>query len=419
VYKPIALVTGTTTGQFAIVPGAFLTSNFDPTYDLGTLNITPATLTVRANNDTIVYGNKPLLSSIISGYQYGDDSSILANRPSYIILNSSNVKVTDSIIPAGVYSIVPGNLSFTSDTVNYTPAYVKGTLVVNAAPLIVKANDTYGYVGTTLPKFTSTITGFVAKDSSTIVSGPQYTLSPAYHNYPGIYSIMPSALKLKVQTNYSITYTPGTLYVNPCIATSRAINVQVQCVVTNSIISVYKYLVHFSYTNSNSTAVFIPVGGDNSIKTSGTYSGTPPQVFSPGTGTFDVYSNSLPVTWTVKSYQCGVKVTSNAVASSTSPKCTYIAQSSSPAKAASLPLKPGFKLYPNPAVNSVTIHVNNAIINNGSISVTDIAGKEHVASVLSRSGSDVVLDVSHLSTGVYIIRLKINDQLQSFRVLKE
>ena len=250
-----------------------------------------------------------MLTSTISGYQYSDDSSILANRPSYTIFNSSNVNVTDSIIPAGTYKIVPGNLSFVGDTVNYTPNYVTGTLVVNPAPLIVKADDKSAYAGSKLPAFTSTITGFVGKDSATILSGPQYTINPAYHGNPGVYSIIPSALKLKVQSNYVITYTPGTLYVNPCKLTSLIVDVHVECVETNPNNSSYKYLAHFSYTNYNSTAVYIPVGSDNNIKTSGAYSGTPPQVFNPGTGYFDVYSNSLPVTWTVKSYQLGIKLT--------------------------------------------------------------------------------------------------------------
>jgi hypothetical protein len=166
--------------------------------------------------------------------------------------------------------------------------------------------------------------------------------------------------------------------------------------------------------------VYIPVGSDNNIKTSGSYSGAPPQVFNPGTSEFDIYSNSLPITWTVKSYQFGIKVTDKAVACSTSPKCTNIvtAQNNASAKATGS-LKPEFKVYPNPSVNSVTIHVSNAIINNGNISVTDVTGKEYAVSVLSRSVNDIVVDVSRLSTGVYIIRLKINDRLQSFRILKE
>ncbi len=421
VYKPITLVTGTTTGAFTIVPAAYLTPDFDVSYNLGTLHITQATLTVKANNDTIPYGSKPVFTSIITGYQYSDDSSILENRPSYTIFNSSNVKVTDSIIPAGVYTIIPGNLSFIGDTVNYIPNYIKGTLVVNPAPLIVKANDKSAYAGSKLPIFTSTITGFVAKDSATIISGPQYTISPAYHGNPGVYSIIPSALNLKVQSNYVITYTPGTLYVNPCKLTSLIVDVRVECVETNPNNSSYKYLAHFSYINYNNTVVYIPVGNDNNIKTSGAYSGTPPQVFNPGTGYFDVYSNSLPVTWTVKSYQLGIKLTDKAVACSASPKCTYIAtaQGNASATAKELPVKPEFNVYPNPAVNSVTIHVNNAIINNGTISVTDVTGKEYLPRVISRSGKDVVLDVSHLSTGVYIIRLKIDDQVQVFRILKE
>ena len=289
------------------------------------------------------------------------------------------------------------------------------------ACVIVKADNKYGYAGSKLPVFTSTITGFIAKDSATILSGPLYTISPAYNGKPGVYSIIPSALKLKVQSNYVITYTPGTLYVNPCKLTSLMVDVRVECVEANPNNSGYKYRAHFSYTNYNNTVVYIPVGSDNNIKVSGAYNGTPPQMFNTGTGYFDVYSNSLPITWTVKSYQFGIKVTDKAIACSTSPKCTYIvsAQNSASAKANELSVKPEFNVYPNPAVNNVTIHVNNAIINNGNLSITDVTGKEYLPRVISRSATDVVLDVSHLNTGVYIIRLKINDQLQVFRILKE
>ena len=111
-FKSINLITGTSAGSFAIVPGAYLSENFDVKYGLGKLNINKAKLTVKANDASIVYGAKPVFSSVISGYQYDDDSTIIENLPSYTILNSLNQVVTGDIIPAGTYSIVPGNLSF-------------------------------------------------------------------------------------------------------------------------------------------------------------------------------------------------------------------------------------------------------------------------------------------------------------------
>ncbi|MEP7318395.1 MAG: S8 family serine peptidase, partial [Panacibacter sp.] len=76
-FKSINLITGTTAGEFAIVPGALLSENYEVTYALGKLNILPYTLSVKANDTTITYGSRPLFTSTITGYQYDDDSSIL------------------------------------------------------------------------------------------------------------------------------------------------------------------------------------------------------------------------------------------------------------------------------------------------------------------------------------------------------
>ncbi len=129
----------------------------------------------------------------------------------------------------------------------------------------------------------------------------------------------------------------------------------------------YKYVIHFSYRNDNSTPVFIPAGQDNNLKPQGVYEYlAPPELFMPGTGYFDVYSNTLPVTWTVASYQSLIKQTAKAVATSTSPNCGYVSSItnniSAAQKALNNTIQPAFQVYPNPAVNRVTLEVTNATI---------------------------------------------------------
>ena len=115
-------------------------------------------------------------------------------------------------LTAGLSYIVPGALLSENFEINYG----LGKLNILPATLTVKADDKVILQGSSLPPFTSTITGFKYKEN-TRVSGPQYTLSPAYAGAAGVYSITPSSLILTTQSqsNYSINYVPGTLYVNP------------------------------------------------------------------------------------------------------------------------------------------------------------------------------------------------------------
>jgi hypothetical protein len=86
-------------------------------------------------------------------------------------------------------------------------------LTVAKATLIVKADDKTISEDDRLPKFTSTITGFIPGDPGTIVCAPSYYLSPNYRGNPGTYKIIPYGLKIQNQDFYNIQYVFGTLYV--------------------------------------------------------------------------------------------------------------------------------------------------------------------------------------------------------------
>ena len=64
-----------------------------------------------------------------------------------------------------------------------------------------------------------------------------------------------------------------------------------------------------------------------------------------------------------------------------------------------------FSLYPNPA-NGV-VHVTSDALHVTNVEVFDIYGKCHLSRVSGKE-STITLDVSHLSSGVYFVRLYSN-----------
>ena len=65
-----------------------------------------------------------------------------------------------------------------------------------------------------------------------IVSGPTYTLSPACTGNAGTYTIIPSNVVTSCPDCYIITYTPGTLYVDPKGKNAKNLKPYLVCVDT-------------------------------------------------------------------------------------------------------------------------------------------------------------------------------------------
>ena len=93
--------------------------------------VSPAPLTVTANNQTMVYGGPiPLLTARCSGFVNGETAANLTTPP-----NLTTTATTSS--PAGRYEI---DASGAVDP-NYSITYVPGTLIVTPGPLIVSADE--------------------------------------------------------------------------------------------------------------------------------------------------------------------------------------------------------------------------------------------------------------------------------------
>ena len=95
------------------------------------LTILPATLTVKANDASKVYGDaNPALSYTLSGFKYLDDPSVVTGTIAVTTAATTTSKV-------GNYDITTSG----GPATNYTLNYVKGTLRITPASLYVKADD--------------------------------------------------------------------------------------------------------------------------------------------------------------------------------------------------------------------------------------------------------------------------------------
>ena len=139
----------------------------DPDYTIsyapGTLNVTPATLTVTADNKTKVYGqDNPPLTGTITGFVNGDTASVVSGAADL---------TTSATAASGVgnYTITVG--LGTLRAADYTFDFVNSNLSITPATLTVTADDKTMVYGATVPPLTDTITGFVNGDTASVVSG--------------------------------------------------------------------------------------------------------------------------------------------------------------------------------------------------------------------------------------------------------
>src|SRR2546428_186028 len=133
--------------------GALTAGNYSFTFVDGTLTITKATLTVKANDKAREYGDaNPSFDATISGFKNGENlgTSGVTGSPA-----CSTTAVQAS--PVGPFPItcLLGTLAAT----NYDFSFVAGTLTITPAPLSVTADNESRDYGEANPAFTGSNTG--------------------------------------------------------------------------------------------------------------------------------------------------------------------------------------------------------------------------------------------------------------------
>ena len=196
---------------------------------VGGLTVTPAVLTVTANNQSRAYGaSNPSFTETVSGYANGDTSSVLSGSA----LGSSTASATTGV---GSYTITGSAGSLTASNYTFTP--VNGTLQIGAATLLVTADSgkTMVYGASSLPMLTDTITGYVNGENATSAgvtgSATLGTNATVYNGTPGSGSAVGSytttaAANNLAAPNYIFSYanTVGGLTVTPAVLTVTANN---------------------------------------------------------------------------------------------------------------------------------------------------------------------------------------------------
>jgi filamentous hemagglutinin family protein len=207
---PIVITPGSATGSFT-------PNNYVITYVDGNLAVTPAPLTLTANDASKAYGT----AFTPAGTAFTQTGLVNSDTVTSVVVTTAGSPATASVA-GSPYPIVitPGSSTGTFTPTNYVITYVDGRLTVTPVPLTVTANDATKTYGQTLvlPDTAFTTTGLVNGD--TVTSVPETSAgtvaSAAVVGSP--YAITPgTATGTYAPGNYTVTYVDGKLYVLPVV----------------------------------------------------------------------------------------------------------------------------------------------------------------------------------------------------------
>ncbi|MBQ3481188.1 MAG: InlB B-repeat-containing protein, partial [Oscillospiraceae bacterium] len=202
---------GQDAGEYAITVSAQAASNpnYTATAESGTLTITPAAITIRAEDKTKVYDNDPAtdpaLTATVSGVPAKGDA------PLYSLYRSNGEN-------AGAYSISVSAKPVLNP--NYTVTAESGILTITPAAITIKADDKAKVCDgdpSTDPALTATVTGLPAKGIA-----PAYSLSRTPGQRVGAYAISVIA-NASANPNYAVTAEGGTLTITEAPAVEYTI----------------------------------------------------------------------------------------------------------------------------------------------------------------------------------------------------
>ena len=210
---PILSTTATTASHvadspFSIVASGASSADYAISFINGVLTITPAPLTITADDKTKVYGDPlPALTASYAGFVNGDDQSTLTMLPTLATTATAAGHVMGSPYPITASGAVGDD---------YAISYVSGLLDVTAVSLTIAADNKSKVYGAALPMLTASFGGFVNGDTaSSLTTQPTLSTSATAASHVAG-SPYPIAVSGAVgNSDYLISYASGELDVTP------------------------------------------------------------------------------------------------------------------------------------------------------------------------------------------------------------
>ncbi|HAV61363.1 MAG TPA: hypothetical protein DCY13_03255 [Verrucomicrobiales bacterium] len=189
-------------GNYPITASSATAANYTINHVAGTLSVTPAALTIAAQDAEKAYGAAlPTLTAGYTGFVNGDTEASLSTP--------ATLGTTATLgSPVGGYPITASG----AISSNYAISFVDGTLTVKPAALTITAQDAAKVYGAALPTFAASYTGFVNGENQSVLTTPPTLATTATAGSPvGSYPITASGA---TAGNYTISYVAGTLTIN-------------------------------------------------------------------------------------------------------------------------------------------------------------------------------------------------------------
>lgn len=190
-------------GEYAVNAINGVPKNYDlGTITPGTLTVTPAPLTIRANNATrLYYNDNPTFSYTCNGFVNSENNSVLSPAPT---LSTTATQSSDT----GTYEVKVEGAS----SPNYSISYQNGTLTVTPRTLMASVGNYSRLYNEENPDFEVLYSGFAGnEDESVLNEAPVASTTATKTSNVGTYTIKVSGGNAD---NYTFSYTSGTLTIN-------------------------------------------------------------------------------------------------------------------------------------------------------------------------------------------------------------
>src|SRR5205823_173335 len=204
---------------YAISVNGAAASDYTIKYADGTLTVTPAPLTITADNQSMVYGSTvPALTASYSGLVNNDTSASFTTPPALATTATSG-----SHVAGGPYAITAAGAVDPDYAINYAD----GNLMVTPAPLTISAAAQSKIFGQSDPTLSYQVNGLQSTDTATsVVSGmPSRSAGDSVSGSP--YAITQGTLK--ANSDYTLAFKDSSLSIKPdsttTILQTSAVNV--------------------------------------------------------------------------------------------------------------------------------------------------------------------------------------------------